>query len=1693
MFSDPDESVRDTSVSSMASQDFDKLLDLLQNHPDPLMRRAAAICLGKKGDARALEPLGGSLVQKPDTDDDVRAAAASALGDLLKPEAVEPLSQALATDPSAKVRKACAGALGSLGQGTGSGPLEQAMTDDAVDDVRASAADALGDLLSPSSLPPLLVSRSIDPSPKVRGSCSSALGRFSQAGLGNALQSSSDPSVRAAAAQLLGEQGDSSAVDNLISALQDPADEVREAAKTAVENLGTTTSLENGGGLLSHSSGTSMVPGTTTGQAAELPHIPVFEVQGAKGVDFLRTAVGDRYENGQWSAGQQSSVLYTAGATVPDLGLLAQPVTDSTYTNISQITISPIDDSELIPGGNLPISSLPTSLSVSGTLYLRSETFGINRPVTSYNWVSNVPVYSEAQLRSAGVSPHYEHTSLPDSVPDRVRRLAEKITSGQTTPYQKARAIEQYLKANYQYQLADPSGGRAPEGHDPVDWFLFESREGTCGNFSSAFVVLARSIGLSARVVSGWSISPVDKAQTVYTDQAHQRAEVAFDGLGWISFEPTGSGGAPGRAAVGESGGGVSQAKRQEIENLVQQLSADQPGIQQKAQQDLEGTGAAVAQTENGGAIVTRDGECFGMGVGTTTRQVAKPGSLGLDGSGENTERSPVFFVTGAASTRYLRSAVGDVYEGVRWRQFDRISLDYDNGQSIPHLITNEVVRPGSNSFLLPQGVIGTALMAGYGETPRVTSTDTISIEASEKLGNLPTGVVPTSQFLDEVNSDGQYHPVSGTFSLDSVMTSFTWVSRIPQFSPVQLEAAKVVSDPAYTQLPSDLPERIRDLALDITRNHESPYAKAKALDDYLSTQYTYRFADGSGREAPPPGRDPVDWFLFDHLEGTCGVFSTAFVVMARSIGIPARVASGWAISPTGNRQGVFTDQAHQWAEVAFEGLGWVQFEPTASSGAPSRAAFANGDASQGQGQGAQNGQSTSPDTGNQGPPASEQPEDQPLENEDTEPPVAEEENSETPQTLEEEIQQETVSEEETLLEDPQPNQELKPAPDPVDTTTAITAWPTDVRRKKGFTIGGTVRTATGSPVSGVQVEIFINETKEHGGTKIGETTAERGNFRTEVSLPSSMGRGSYQLLAHTVGSEQYVESWSDPDITVYSESGIQLTGPGEIAVDTQALFRGKLLDDTGSGVANLELQVSVDGRDLPLQSTDEAGEFGFAQTFSEIGPHTVEVGFEGKDFLLGNTARLELAAVMPSVLNVVIAGEIRVRDEFPIEGLLLDARGNAIGGADLTFAVGEGPAWSAATQDDGTFATTGSTDKVGDSVVRTEFAGDYPILPAEFSSTVTARYLTAMSISGPSSVQQGEEVLFQGRLTSNSPTEIDSVEVQIEDRDGTIIDAVATAEDGTFEYRSSGFGDTGPRVVTARFKEQQRLTSSSASLSFFVIEPTVLSVEGPAVVRAGETLELSGTLRTANGRAVPGVPIWVGDTDSQPLITDADGAFSRGFPVEAEFGASEVEATVNISFGFEGTDRLAPSLRNHAVSVGLPWMSAEATEPVARGNTATLRGAVFMGSRPLPAVVVTAGADSRAVTDDTGSFTLQYQVAADAPLGRNEFAVAVSALNLYAEIPVDVKSDVNLLVVPLEDVRPGNEVIIQATLRDDSGRGIPGATLRTSQGGEAVTDNKGTTQLEISVPESQDELVLNQIRIGRDRGDGVCVWRLGQ
>lgn len=158
-------------------------------------------------------------------------------------------------------------------------------------------------------------------------------------------------------------------------------------------------------------------------------------------------------------------------------------------------------------------------------------------------------------------------------------------------------------------------------------------------------------------------------------------------------------------------------------------------------------------------------------------------------------------------------------------------------------------------------------------------------------------------------------------------------VSRLPAASPAELRAADVAGIPPailarYTQLPDSLPARVRDLAQEVAGELPTAYDQARALEQFLR-QYPYSLDVA----LPPVGTDPVDYFLFNLQSGYCDYYASAMAVLARSLGLPARLAVGYLPQPAGENgeQIIRQINGHSWAEIYFAGYGWVEFEPTAA------------------------------------------------------------------------------------------------------------------------------------------------------------------------------------------------------------------------------------------------------------------------------------------------------------------------------------------------------------------------------------------------------------------------------------------------------------------------------------------------------------------------------------------------------------------------------------------------------------------------------------------------------------------------------------------------------------------------------------------------------------------------------------------
>ena len=1582
---DPNPDVREAALDSISEWTFEELVALLKDHPESDIRQAAAAALGRMKDRRAVRPLGAAL--ESDSAASVRAESAKALGRLGYYEAGPSLIEALEEDAAATVRESAARALGQLRELEATNPLIDTLAGDASADVRVAAAWALGQLRQPHALGQLLHSRDYDLSPRVRAAARAAIERYTLTDLiGRPPYLST--TVSSDVSRVLAERGESRAIPLLLQTLNDSYEGDRSASRDALEQLADITTLENGG-MAAESDGTLYLgSGLSARQVSAPSQLPVFTVSGAANTTFLRAGIGQSYYGQGWSRRATSQQPYGGFYTLGDSAFFEGPFLHLDNAAHESLRIAPRPGTSHFGPGPLPVPYIMRSVTTSGTFDRDAVVVYGDKSIRGYEATATIPRYSDAQLYAAELG-EYERIYITEDLPQRVVDLARDITANHQAPYAKAKAIEAYLKQNYEYAFADPDDAPIPDGQDLVDWFLFESREGTCGSFASAFAVLASSIGMPARVVTGWAITPSAESQIVYTDQAHMIAEVLFEGYGWVQFEPTPGGGPVDRSS--ES----FERDRSEIGELAR-LRDVAAGVGYEGEGDalreLEEAGATIHTLENGSQLVTLGAFTLATPPGTTVDQA------------DGLVKLPIFTVTGADDAGYLVTTTGDVYRGDGWEQLDPVAIAYGRDVSVPDLVRDSFEDGQERWSGLPQSRVEPILLAPDGNDFSNGSSVRIQVAPIDDSGWVPAGVIPVSRNLNRIGVDGSYYPYSGTFSMAEPTTGYEWWSVLPGPSESELNRAVPVADPTYTQLPDDLDGRIYDLAQQITAGHRTPYAKASALESYLRSNYAYVLGKDSTKPRRPAGFDGVEWFLFETQEGTCGQFSSAFTVLARSVGLPARVVSGWMISSNPGTQIVYSDQGHQWAEVAFEDIGWILFEATAPGGAPTRV-----DSTVPPGRPSGRGSPNQPDNPSGG-------------------------------------------------------------PNTQGTVTDITSWPGTVERGKPFTVGGTVRTDRGALADDMEIEIFVNVIKANGGLRVGTGTVENGRYEIEVEIPPALERGRYQLIAHAIGNARYFGSWSDPDFAVISESGLVFSGPQEVDVGADALFQGRVTEDTGEGVSGIPLQILIDGIALPSQRTRRDGTFSFSTTFPQPGLHWAQVRFSDRDFLEGNSARIDLEAVLPTSLSLDVQPQALVDETFTVAGLLLDSRDRPLSGKPVGISVDGGAKSWETTGADGRFTLDIGFGSSGRINVEATFEEERPVLGSSASATVVILNESVLTFEGLTDVLAGDTAYFHGRVSSPTLDALSPVNIEILDADGAIITPLTTQEDGTFVYQSSPMTQTGPHSLTARLPEQGTLTASAASVLFSVVHETILQVDGPAIATLGGDVVMAGELRRADGQPIAEALVQVG---TEAIRTDDDGTFSYSVPIPTSLGDGAIEQQVRIPYRFAGTEHLASAEGSRSIIVGVPRLIPEQIGPVARGDIAEIRGAAFTGTRPLSDSAVSLTADLRDTTGPTGEFRIEYAVPSDAPLGPRALTTSLDELGVTMPIMLDIRSATNVAATPLGDIRPGRTTMVQAALYDDSGAGIPNATLGTSTGLTLTTDASGVAQFEIDVPESENLLAV--------------------
>ncbi|MBI2758652.1 MAG: hypothetical protein HYX49_08220 [Chloroflexi bacterium] len=307
------------------------------------------------------------------------------------------------------------------------------------------------------------------------------------------------------------------------------------------------------------------------GRNAALGDSPIFTVKvisepQTKSRYYWRGRVYDVYSNGQWINTPTARLDFQPGNS--DLKI---PNADNRAGATLLFTL------QLARQSLLYAPSQPVWVDKPGTISATPVDTGINDVLsweanpaletgTSYQVRAQVANPTVEQLRAAGTEyPDWvtkRYLAIPDAINPEMKALAEKIGIGNETPYDKASAITNYLRANIQYATSLPP---APEGRDPILWFLFEYKKGFCNYYASAEVLLLRSIGIPARLAVGFAQGTLQNdTYTVRKRDTHAWPEVYFPGIGWAEFEPTVSQDALARPAASQNNAGINPVPPQQ-------------------------------------------------------------------------------------------------------------------------------------------------------------------------------------------------------------------------------------------------------------------------------------------------------------------------------------------------------------------------------------------------------------------------------------------------------------------------------------------------------------------------------------------------------------------------------------------------------------------------------------------------------------------------------------------------------------------------------------------------------------------------------------------------------------------------------------------------------------------------------------------------------------------------------------------------------------------------------------------------------------------------------------------------------------------------------------------------------------------------------------------------------------------------
>jgi transglutaminase-like putative cysteine protease len=289
-----------------------------------------------------------------------------------------------------------------------------------------------------------------------------------------------------------------------------------------------------------------------------------------------------------------------------------------------------------------------------------------------------------------------------------------------------------------------------------------------------------------------------------------------------------------------------------------------------------------------------------------------------------NPSETPIFhYVPGAATdgAEYLVAQTYDTYDGAsQWTSTQGVLNDFGADATVPasgsatrtvtYTITYDTIGGSGQKMLLAPGA----------EAALFSVPSNVALSSASHL--------TTAWRSQGAIANGQSYLAKGYVTTGTIqqLRAVAWPRDASGTGPLQF-TPEIINQYVRPNSPVIAAE-VSQAAREATKGANNMYDAATALEDYLRT-----FEYSTTNEDPPAGQDAVVWFLQNKV-GFSTFFASAMTLMARSLGMPARVAVGFTSGGYDTKSGTYIvkeSASHAWTQIYFAKYGWVNFEPTSS------------------------------------------------------------------------------------------------------------------------------------------------------------------------------------------------------------------------------------------------------------------------------------------------------------------------------------------------------------------------------------------------------------------------------------------------------------------------------------------------------------------------------------------------------------------------------------------------------------------------------------------------------------------------------------------------------------------------------------------------------------------------------------------